>query len=249
MNIIENSRKGAATDSAYGYKDSVNKTYVAELQNHNKLKLNDTYTVTNGTLSGGDFGDEEITSLPISVSGTVPSSGSLEYQNNVLKEGWLVIGDYRIIFNEDGTVTTVKNNQSGEGQTSVALWDKYYYFDVEKYYQTWTYEESSILDPLWDVWIQEVTSSGEKEICTKFSNGTVCTDAIVTCSNNTCRSKIGDMKTAYESAGAECSFTNGRLFCVESMACSIDEYGVTCYDFSAEPCLYLMSDGSVDAGK
>ena len=125
LNIIENSRKGAATDSAYGYKDSVNKAYITELQNHNKLKLNDTYTVTNGTLSDGDFGDEEITSLSISVSGTIPSSGSLIYSNNVLTEGWLVIGDYRVTFNQDGTVTTVKNtgsnnNQNNNGGTTVA---------------------------------------------------------------------------------------------------------------------------------
>lgn len=91
LNIIENSRKGAATDSAYGYKDSVNKTYIAELQNHNKLKLNDTYTVTNGTLSGGDFGDENVTSFPVQVSGTIPSSGSLTYENNVLTGGCLYL--------------------------------------------------------------------------------------------------------------------------------------------------------------
>ena len=110
LNIIENSRKGAATDSAYGFKDSVNKTYVAELQNHNKLKLNDTYTVTNGTLSGGDFGDEDITSLPVSVSGTIPSSGSLTYSNNVLTSGCLVVGDYAVIF-ADGSVS---NTEKGE---------------------------------------------------------------------------------------------------------------------------------------
>ena len=45
LNIIENSRKGAATDSAYGYKDSINKYYVSELSNNNKLMLNGTYEV------------------------------------------------------------------------------------------------------------------------------------------------------------------------------------------------------------
>ena len=126
LNIIENSRKGAATDSAYGYKDAINKYYVQELSYNNQLKLNDTYTVTNGTLSGGDFGDEEITSLPIAVSGTVPTSGSLTYSNNVLTEGWLVIGDYRVTFNENGTVTTIKNsgsssNEQGNGGQSSSV--------------------------------------------------------------------------------------------------------------------------------
>ena len=133
MNIIENSRKGAATDSAYGYKDSVNKTYIAELQNHNKLKLNDTYTVTNGTLSGGNFGDEEITSLQVSVSGTIPSSGSLTYENNVLKSGYLVIGDYKVEFKSNGSVSTTKNtsssNQDENNQSEPS--DNYTYYGYD----------------------------------------------------------------------------------------------------------------------
>ena len=120
LNIIENSRKGAAIDSAYGYKDSVNKYYVQELANNNKLKLNGIYTVTNGTLTPADenttFGDEEVTSFPVQVSGTVPSSGELTYENNVLKSGYLVIGDYRVTFNQDGTVTTVKNSGSSSNE-------------------------------------------------------------------------------------------------------------------------------------
>ena len=113
LNIIENSRKGVASDSAYGYKDSVNKSYIAELQNHNKLKLNDTYTVTNGTLSGGNFGDEGITSLPVSVSGQIPSSGILRYSNNVLNAGCLAIGDYRVTFDISGKV-----NEAEKGDCS-----------------------------------------------------------------------------------------------------------------------------------
>ena len=35
LNIIENSKMGAATDSAYGFKDAVNKSYLT------KLSLND----------------------------------------------------------------------------------------------------------------------------------------------------------------------------------------------------------------
>ena len=125
LNIIENSRKGAATDSAYGYKDSVNKTYIAELQNHNKLKLEGTYTVnSDGSLipadENTDFNEDDYDSLDVQVSGTIPSSGELTYENNVLKSGYLVIGDYRVTFNSDGTVTTVKNtgsssNEQGDG--------------------------------------------------------------------------------------------------------------------------------------
>ena len=116
LNIIEESSKGAAKDSAYGFKDAVSKYYIQQLSANDKLELNDTYTVTNGTLSGGDFGDEEITSLPIPVSGTIPTSGSLTYENNVLKSGCLVVGDYAVTFNEGGTVSTEK----GECSSTIA---------------------------------------------------------------------------------------------------------------------------------
>ena len=126
LNIIENSRMGAATDSAYGYKDSVNKTYITELSKPNQegLKLNGTYEVqADGTLEAADtydFGVSGYDSLPVAVSGDKPSSGSLTYENNVLKSGWLVIGDYKVTFNQDGTVTTVKNASSNNNQNANA---------------------------------------------------------------------------------------------------------------------------------
>jgi prepilin-type N-terminal cleavage/methylation domain-containing protein len=116
LNIIEESKKGAAKDSAYGYKDSVNKYYTQQLLNNQNLKLNDTYTVTNGTLSGGDFGDSSVTSFPIQLSGTVPTSGSLTYENNVLKSGCLVVGEYAVTF-EDGNV---KDVEKGECMPTIA---------------------------------------------------------------------------------------------------------------------------------
>ena len=118
LNIIENSKKGAITDSAYGYKDAVNKAYVQELSkpDQESLKLDGIYEVQNdGTLvpaDGYSFGVTNYNTLPVSVSGDKPSSGTLTYENNVLKSGYLVIGDYRVTFNSDGTVTTVKNNGS-----------------------------------------------------------------------------------------------------------------------------------------
>ena len=116
LNIIENAKKGAATNSAYGYKDAVQKFYMQELQNHNNLKLNDTYTVENDGSLSGNFNDPEVPKFNITVSGTVPSSGSLTYSNNVLTEGWLVIGDYIVTFDSNGTVTTAKNNGSSSNE-------------------------------------------------------------------------------------------------------------------------------------
>ena len=104
LNIIENSKMGAATDSAYGYKDSVSKLYVTKLSEsqNSSLELEGTYTVTDGVLTGTGINEK------VPVSGTVPSSGSLTYENGLFKNGCLVIGDYAVTFNIDGTTSTEK---------------------------------------------------------------------------------------------------------------------------------------------
>ena len=101
LNIIENSRKGAAQDSAYGFKDSVNKYYVGELsKNLDYGVLNGEYTVTNGILTKTGTSDV----LNIETDGTKPTSGSLTYENNVLTGGCLVIDDYAVTFGSNGSV-------------------------------------------------------------------------------------------------------------------------------------------------
>ena len=110
LNIIENSRKGAATDSAYGYKDAVNKYYVTELskpENQN-LILSGEYTVsTGGVLYGNGISNKEIP-----VSGDKPSAGELHYTNNTLQGGCLVIGDYQVIFDGGSVSSTTKGDCS-----------------------------------------------------------------------------------------------------------------------------------------
>jgi type IV pilus assembly protein PilA len=108
LNIIENSKKGAATDSAYGYKDAVNKWYVSKLSEDHDFKISGEYTVTNGVLNGLGVNNVEIP-----VSGNKPTSGKLHYTNNVLDDGCLVIGDYKITFKSDGSINeTVKGDCS-----------------------------------------------------------------------------------------------------------------------------------------
>ena len=104
LNIIENSKMGAATDSAYGYKDSVQKFYVSKLSEsaNSSLELEGTYTVTDGVLTGTGINEK------VPVSGTVPSSGSLTYENGLFKNGCLTVGDYAVTFNTDGTTSTEK---------------------------------------------------------------------------------------------------------------------------------------------
>ena len=119
LNIIDNSRKGAATDSAYGYKDAVNKAYIQELAkpDNGNLKLNGNYTVqSNALVPSTDntfgFGVTNYNSLPVDVSGDKPSSGTLTYSNNVLTSGCLVIGDYQVIFDGVSVSSTAKGDCS-----------------------------------------------------------------------------------------------------------------------------------------
>jgi type IV pilus assembly protein PilA len=106
LNIIEKSKQGAAKASAFGYKDAVNKYYVTELSTNHDLKLDGTYTVSNGVLNGSG-----VSNVEIPLSGTKPSIGELHYTNNVLDDGCLVIGDYQVTFKSDGSINeTVKGN-------------------------------------------------------------------------------------------------------------------------------------------
>ena len=112
LNVIDNSKKGAAKDSVYGYKDAINKFYVSELYNNQNLKLNGEYTITDkGELSDGT------NTYPIPVSGTTPTGGTLTYENNVLKSGYILIDGYKATI-ENGEVTTVEKGSNTSTETS-----------------------------------------------------------------------------------------------------------------------------------
>ena len=108
LNIIENSRKGAAQDSAYGFKDAVNKYYVTELSSNRQFQLEGEYTVADGKLKGNNISDTNGVEIP--TSGAKPSNGYLNYSNNTLTGGCLVFGDYEVIFDSNGSVS---NTQKG----------------------------------------------------------------------------------------------------------------------------------------
>ena len=101
LNIIDNLSKGAAVDSAYGYKDAISKYYVSEMIDNQDLKLDGEYSVNNGTLKN----DKE--SHLISTSGTTPSVGWLNIIENEVTEGCLTIDDYKVEL-KDKIVTAEK---------------------------------------------------------------------------------------------------------------------------------------------
>ena len=111
LNIIENSKVGAATDSAYGYKDAINKWYASKLQEDSQYQFAESYTIS----SDGKLGDIEIP-----LSGNKPSGGYLNYSNNTLTGGCLVFGDYAVTFDSNGSASETKKGECEIPQPSFA---------------------------------------------------------------------------------------------------------------------------------
>ena len=97
LNVIENSRRGASTDSAYGFKDAVQKYYLSNIAAGEDTKVMDgVYTVTDGVLDGLNMDNVEIPA-----AGNVPSSGTMTYNKNILVTACLVFPDHTITY-QDG---------------------------------------------------------------------------------------------------------------------------------------------------
>ena len=100
LNIIENSKRGAATDSAYGYKDSVNKYYVS------KLSENPNYTLS------GVYDPNELENMGVLVSGTKPTEGWIKLEKGKVIDYSLKFGDYTVNLDiETNTPSATKNGE------------------------------------------------------------------------------------------------------------------------------------------
>ena len=102
LNVIDNAKKGTAKDSAYGYKDAINKYYVSGMLEDESIKLSGDYNVVDGKLGEYD----------IPFSGTKPTSGYLTFENNALTSGCLTIDEYKVTFDK-GEVTDVEVGECG----------------------------------------------------------------------------------------------------------------------------------------
>ena len=100
LNIIENSKVGAATDSAYGYKDAINKWYVSKLSSEPNFNIEDgTYTTDN------------LKELGVALSGKEPGTNSwVSIEKNNVKTGCLQFDEYKVDI-ENGKVTTTEKGE------------------------------------------------------------------------------------------------------------------------------------------
>ncbi len=102
--ILYNIKLNSAIDSANSYKESVNNYYVSQLLLDNDFKLDGFYTISDGKLV------DENDIYNILMTGNVPSTGYLDYENNVLKDGCIVIGEYSVIVENGNVVSASKGN-------------------------------------------------------------------------------------------------------------------------------------------
>ena len=102
LNVIDNAKRGTAKDSAYGYKDAINKYYVSGMLEDESIKLSGDYNVIDGKLGEYD----------IPFSGTKPTSGFLTFENNALTSGCLTIDEYKVTFS-NGEVSEVEVGECG----------------------------------------------------------------------------------------------------------------------------------------
>ncbi len=126
LNIIENSKRGAVQDSAYGYKDAVSKWYVLKLQDDNNYTLNGSYTISDGKLNN----------IEIPLSGDKPSGGSLHYTNNRLDGGCLTIGEYKVTFDTGGNVSNTEKGECEGVQTIASCPGCVFAYTTDTWYYT-----------------------------------------------------------------------------------------------------------------
>ena len=120
LNIIDNSKKGAVVDSAYGYKDAVQKYYLSELVNDpNQEAPTGTYNISD---------------LPstFSVSGEVPSDGWIKLEKGQVVDYSLKFGDYVVSFDlNTGKTVAEKSDDLKQAPRIVQVGDEVCYGPTE----------------------------------------------------------------------------------------------------------------------
>jgi len=122
LNIIENSRMGAAKDSAYGYKDSINKWYVS------KLSENPNFNITDGEYKVGELGEQ--------VEGKVPGDNSwFRISKNEVTDACFQFDEYKVEIKEGKVGDAVKGECTGSASSSVTQYG-YKIYDTENEEET-----------------------------------------------------------------------------------------------------------------
>ena len=100
LNVINDAKKQAAKDSAYGYMDAVEK-YIVSSELEDKSIQDRTYSV------------EELNSMGVSVKGSTPDNGTIKIENSSVKSYDIGIDGYEVNNGEVKKVSTTKSFKNG----------------------------------------------------------------------------------------------------------------------------------------
>ena len=100
LNVINDAKKQAAKDSAYGYMDAVEK-YIVSSELEGKSIKDGTYSV------------EELNSMGVSVKGSTPDNGTIKIENKEVKSYDIGIDGYAVSNGEVKKVSTTKKIENG----------------------------------------------------------------------------------------------------------------------------------------
>lgn len=113
--VINESKQNAARNSAYGYKDAIEKWQTSQFEVED-IYLDGSYRVLNGKLDN----------YTIPITGSAPSSGYLTYEDDDLINGCLVINGYEAIYQNGKFTSTGKGDCGGAAPSETTL---YYTYD------------------------------------------------------------------------------------------------------------------------
>ena len=100
LNVINDAKKQAAKDSAYGYMDAVEK-YIVSSELEDKSIQDGTYSV------------EKLNSMGVSVKGSTPDNGNIEIKNSSVKSYDIGIDGYVVRNGKVDKVSTTKSFKNG----------------------------------------------------------------------------------------------------------------------------------------
>ena len=108
LNVIENAKKGAAQDSALGYKDAVHKYYASRLSIDSNFQMVDsTYEIeSNGYLSDGT------NTYEVQIDGKVPANGFVQIERNKVTNACIGFDDYAVLIVDGSISDTLKGECS-----------------------------------------------------------------------------------------------------------------------------------------
>ena len=124
LNVIDNSKKGTITDSAYGYKDAINKYYLT------KLGEDPTFEFQNGT-----YTRDQLKNMGVTISGQEPHSNSwVEISNNEVINGCIQYDENKVVIQNGNVQQAVKGTCEDDSPKLAAVTKDNYgdYIDLGK---------------------------------------------------------------------------------------------------------------------